>query len=807
MPKGRFFPRFDKGENEMKTTMKRLGALTLIAVMLAAFFLPGTAKAAITSTAGARYNIMLVIDGSGSLTSTNVGRTDPRGMRYELIAELLSILEDDGHNVGAIVFSGTQSKSNNPTDADMEKGIMLSTGLLSLDAAAPDGRDPKDYVEAKVIGAGVDGAQHGATDIGTALLMAQRQLQDMQAQNGLESVVFLFTDGVTAFYSNPPAVVRKSEENRDTATLEMSQNGIRLFGAFLNNGGKLDDSEMKRLVCAANGINESSMEFQYSYVEILDANSFNKASTNFLKFLGYIDPNYVDKRVTEDIHDTFVVPGMGVEEMNIRLYSPDGNDLPDLTVTITQPDGTVATNVSSRESRTFRVYKLVKPAPGQWTIDITVPKGNTLYYCYTPVVSLDIDALVQSDPLPQDLRVNMTPTFTCLLAKSGTAVTDPAAYSGYECTLEIRDVTDPDNPTTYDVQRNTAGSLIYSLPLDTYGNFEVRTVFTCGDIVVPSAPIVLDLTNRAPMVLSAADVDLTYGLFQPGSTQVDLSRYVHDDEDGANLRYSVANTTCDAGAIAITGSTMTLANSAIGDGTITVTATDSQGASATVTVNVETTGMTLWFLLGFLVILIIIGVIVLKLYIDKNNNRPDGELMVSFDMILNEKAYAMSLDLDVPGVGTTSKTNLYKLMQNALRNEDQQLLPGIFARDVVSFLIPYSNLLNEVTVAADIKAKKGKKHGAVSVKRGSKKTVLYNSSADFFLNNTSFTVEFKATEEETLDPFAQDPFAGTGGGSAKANPFDDLDSPFDTPAPAPKQKKSAKNPAPQTPDSGDFDLF
>lgn len=790
----------------MKLFVKRLGAWTLITAMLLVCILPGTAQAAISNTSGDRYNIMLVIDGSGSLTSGDK-RTDRDGMRYELISELLGILEDDGHYVGGIVFSSGKFYSPTPTDAEMEKSIMLNTGLLSLDDAAPDGRNPKDYVLAQIQEKGVNLDPTGGTDIGTALMVAQRQLQEMHAQNGLECVVFLFTDGITEFSGNPPAVVGKSHENRDNATREMSQNGIRLFSAFLNNNDRLDDSEMKRLVCAANGINESSMEFQYSYVEINTAKDINKASTNFLKFLGYIDPSYQDEIITQNVHDTFVVPGIGVEEMNIRLYSPYGEALPNLTVTITQPDGTVATNVANRISRTFRVYKIINPTPGQWTIDITVPENNMLYYCYTPVISLDVDALVESVPQPQDLRVNMSPTFTCMLAQGGTAVTDPAAYSDYNCTLEVKDVTDPGNAMTYDIQRSTAGSLSHTMLLDTYGTFEVRTVFTCGEIVVASDPIVLDLTNRAPVTLSNAEADLTYGLFQPGSTDVDLTQYVRDDEDGTNLQYTLANTTCSAGAITITGSTLTLENSSIGDGSIIITATDSQGASTALTVNVETTGMTIWFVLGLIVILIIIGVLVLNSYIKKNKNRPDGELVVSFDMILNDKAYAVSLDLDVPGVGTTSKTNLYKLMQNALRNEDQKILPGIFARDVVSYLIPFSNLLNEITVAADIKAKKGKKHGAVSVKRGSKKTVLYNSSADFFLNETSFTVEFKATEEDTPDPFAHDPFAGTGTGSSKANPFDDLDSPFQAPIAAPKQKTTSKTPQDQVPASGDFDLF
>lgn len=776
----------------MKNMTKRLVAVALLLCMLAAVFTPVSASASTSNTAGKRYNIMLVIDGSGSLTSKNAGYTDPRGMRYALIGELMGILEDDGHNIGGIVFSGTQSKKPNPTDAEMEEGIMLNTGLLSLDSLSPDGRTPKDYLEAEVRRVYVDTSKNGSTDIGTALMIAQEQLQQMKAKNGLESVVFLFTDGNTAFYNNPAGVIKKSVENRDNATLQMSQNGIRLFGAFLNNGGKLDDSEMKRLVCAANGISTTSPEFQYSYVEIEDASSIHDASTSFLKFLGYIDPNFIPNVSYNDIHDTFTVPGIGVEEMNIRLYSPYGDDLPALNVKITQPDGTVITGVPMKESRTFRVYKLIKPDPGLWQIDITVPAGNALAYVYTPVVSLYIDSLVESNPAPQNLFVNQSPDFTCLLSQAGTAITDPAAYYGYDCALQIKDVSNG-NTVSYDVLANTAGAFTQNVLLGTYGTFEVKTIFSCGEIVVPSSPITLDLTNRTPTGSWIPPQDLKYGLFQPKTTDLDLTQYVSDPEDGTNLAFSVNSATCDLSAITLQGGTLTMNNKGIGDSSITITATDSQGASATVTVNTKTTGVTIWYIIGLIVLLIIIAIIVFVSIRAKNSNLPDGNLSVSFDMLHEGKARKVSLDLSIPGVNTTSKTSLYKLLQDVLRNEDRQIASGsgIYARDVMAYLIPFSAGLSGITVFAAIKKQGKKKVGAIGVKQGKKSSVLYDSFADFFLSDASFTIEFKADPKDGPDPFGS-PFDGvpTGKGKGKPNPFDGMDDIFQTPVKDAPRKSS-----------------
>lgn len=761
----------------MKHKVKRLIVAVLLLCMMAAVFTPATARAA-TTTGGDRFNIMLVIDGSGSLTSPTAGNTDPKGMRYDLISSLMSILEADGHNIGAIVFSGTQKKT--ASDADMAEGIMLNTGLLSTDRPAPDGRPVKDYVEGEVRDIYVDNSRYGCTDIGTALKEAQEQLQQMQAQNGLQSVVFLFTDGNTAFYGNPPAVVEKSMENRDNATLAMSQNGIRLFGAFLNNGGHLDDSEMKRLVCAANGISATSPEFAYSYVEIRDADSALGITNSFLKFLGKIDPNWETKILYEDYHEEFIIPGMGVEEMNFSIYSPYGDDLPDMNVKITQPDGTVIDAVPINESRIFRVYKLVDPEPGLWMIDIHVPEGNRLAYAYTPVISLDIQAVTESRPAPADLCVNTTADFSCYLARNGSIVTDAAAYRGYECRLEIQNVGDG-SVDAYDVQVNTSGLFSQPVLLDTYGNFAARTIFSCGDIVVASDWVDLDLTNKAPEGSYPVHLDLKYGLFQPKSTDVDLTQYVSDPEDGSNLRFTIESATCDEDACDISGSTLTIDNKKMGDNFVVITATDSQGASCSQEVYVETTGVTIWYILALILLIIIIVIIVLMSIKAKNDNRPDGELSVSFDMTHDGRSSRISLDLAIPGVETTSKTNLYKLIQSALREEDRKIATGIYARDVVSFLIPFSKVLGAITVEAAIKTKGKKKHGAVSVRQGKKATVLYNSFADFFLNEVSFTVEFKANEDEQPDPFADDPFANPGGNRNRneaANPFGDMDDLF-----------------------------
>ena len=725
----------------MKNAAKRILALTLAMVLCAGFFAPITGRALNVNTDARRYNIMLVIDGSGSLISANAGSTDPYGMRYELIDELMGILEDDGHNVGAIVFSGTRSISRDPSDADMEQGIMLNTGLLSLDQAGPDGRNVKGYVANMVRQAGVDNRSGSCTDIGTALLVAQKALVEKQQENGLESMVFLFTDGNTAFSRVSTEVVNKSQANRDTAVREMLNNGIRLFGAFLNKNGNQSDAEMKDIVCGANGISRTSAEFAYSYCEIQDSDSVHAATTAFLKFLGMI-PDVPDQILTRSFTDEFMIPGVGVKEMVVRLFSPQGEDISFLKVQFTMPDGTIVEGVPTTSSRTYRIYKLINPDPGKWVLHVTVPEGNMIGYCYNPILSMDIGVQLQPSVDPADMLVNSSVDFTCLLTQSGNVVTDPAKYIGYDCVLEVRNL-DTDQVDSYTVPVTGKNIPVVTVPLDAYGNHEAQVTFTCGEeIVVSSAPISMNLYNRMPSV-NDVTMEFKCGLFQTPALEVDLAANASDPEDGQNLVFRVESATCREEGFRIVGDRLEITTGKIGDGDIVISATDTQGGSANLTVHVDSTNVTVYYVIALVTAILLIIAIVSIITIGRNKIKPMGDLTVSLELPRDGgRVTPITLNLAIPGTGTTSKTNLDKLLKDALRDEALKVAQGIYAPEVKDYVSTMSASLSQIVLTKTAKKKKNKKIGAVAVKQGSKKTVLFNSRADFYADNVCFTLEF-----------------------------------------------------------------
>ena len=749
----------------MRKLVKWFGtAAVLIVILGVVFFTPVSAQAMSTgnSNAAKRYNIMLVIDGSGSLISST--KTDPNGMRYELVDDLLGILEDDGHNIGAIVFSG--NNSSNTSDMAMEQGIRLNTGMLSLDEVAPNGSLPKDYIAEKIRNAGVDLTLNGKTDIGTAILVAERELQTAQAENGLEPLVFLFTDGCTEI--SHPGVLAKSEQNLNTATLEMSQNGIRLFGAFLNKNGGRDSSEISGIVCAANSISINSEQFLESYVEINDAASCHAAVNTLMKFLGYVDSRPAVP-VTGSITDTFTIPGIGVEEINIRLYSYNGENLPDMEVEITQPDGTVLSgvplNALCRSSRTVRVYKLSDPMCGTWKLKVTVPQDNTVAYVYAPVVSLFIDADMSVAPDIVDLHVNSNAAFTGALSQKGTVITDPLAYREYTCNLTITDLWDG-SVETYEISENN-GSFVQNLLLDKYGTFEAQIVFSCDMVNVPSEVQTIKLENRAPTA-KAAELELRSGLFQDKVTDVNLLDYVDDREDGKNLSIELATSDCDPEAFALDGGNLRIVNKLIGDAKLNFTVTDSQGASATLWVRIQCQNVTIWFVLAFIALAVLIIVIVCAALLERNRRKPEGDLSVEFALKFDGVEKPVALELQMPGRDASSKTNLRELLMRALEDDTGRVLPGITCGDVKAQLSQFNAMLDKISLSKTITHAGGKRRGGLCVKQGNKKFVMPDKKTlELYDGDFSVTLIYSEPEPDD-DLFDEDLDFGTRKPSRKA---------------------------------------
>ena len=728
----------------MRGRPKKLLALVLAVFLMAAIF-PLSAYADEDQESQAkRWNIMLVVDGSGSLFATDANK-----LRYDAIAAFLDIIQSDGNNVGAIVFSANPTAYD--SDEAMRRGIMLDTGLIPLDKSAPTGGDAKAYLVNAIRTAGVSVSRDGATDIGTALLVAQEHLSSMN--NGNDSAIFLFTDGETDL--NTDATRRKSGENLKTATSNMYDQGIKLCGVFLNKDGKSQSKEVRSIVCQANGISDSSLNLGDMYVEITDAASCADSTDKFMSMLGFSIPEGGPGFVIYDSADmSFRIPGVGVEEANIRLRTVDGVALPaGVDVTITAPDGTVYSGASAAAicstGKTYRVYKISNPMSGTWQIHIEVPEGNQVGISYTPVFSIYIGAKMNIEPAADKLHVNMSANVSGVLTRGDTEITDANAYKEYKCVFTLTDVSSGEK-TEHEIQMNGNGKFIDSIPLDTYGIFDAQIRFECDDVSAVSDIQTLDLTNRAPNGPSYLDAKVKYGLFQKKIYEIDLSDEFVDPEDGGNITLSVddAQSTCNTSAVSIDGLKLNIESKNISDqkkSYLYVDVSDTLGASSEISINITHKNMTLPIILAFigaavaifLIVLFITRVIIQRL---------DGECTLEFSC----KDKLVDCLLPLPGSECKRHTNLATMIaagRQELKEGCRQA--NVSIEDAESALQEFGDL-SKVKVSV-VNGKDGRKLVAKLRVCQSKAQVLYNSQMDVDSNGVKLTIGYYAKADGGAD--------------------------------------------------------
>ena len=635
-----------------------------------------------------QWNIMLLIDGSGSMDHTNKTPSDPLGLRYYAVANFLGTLNDDSVNVGAIVF--TANYSSDTSDKAMQSGIKCNTGLLPLADSANKDRI-MNQIDPAVAYCMQDAQNYNLrgdapqTDIGTALMEAYRTLE-AAPHDGRKSAIFLFTDGETEVNKD---IQSKSQQNRDNATQLIRDNGVVLCGVYLNNGQPTGNSnEVYTIVQQANGLSASDGRMRNLYMEIRDARDCIDATDMFLSALGY-EIKDESEPITSSVQKSFTVPGVGVLDATIRLYTLDGNPLPDgLNVRFQKPnqemiEGAAAnalcfswasSSADAMDPRNqklsqpiSRVYKLKNPDPGTWTVFVDVPEGNTVEIRYSPSFNVDIGAELESIPDPSKVHANMDVQLNAYLTQ-GARLTDPQSYNYYSCRLmyqidnnpvQILDMTDSKN-----------GYFTVTMPVSVYGTYKVWAEFTSEGVTsFRSQELTWDLSNLPPQIVQYPEhLTLTYGLFQPRETEVDLSPCAIDPEDGTNVTYVIGGGSCKTDAVrqvSTNGAQLVIDNKAVGSGHVLFKVYDTEGAGTPMSLDIKTRNMTPIFIGIMAAALLAIAAAVI-LTIRRINRPVDGRCTLNFHV----GDTPVSLDPAVPGTGDTKRsTDMLAIVNSVVRPE------------------------------------------------------------------------------------------------------------------------------------------
>jgi len=548
-----------------------------------------------------RYNVMFVVDASGSMRST-----DPDGYRFEAIKLFASLLANGGNYLGGVVFN-----------EDI---------LEVIDPAEMKSSSDKSEVTEAIENVNAN----GDTNIGLALDTAIDSLLD-DADPSLPSVILFLSDGNTDLPSE--SEIQESLDQKADAIQRARDNGIAMCSVCLNRDGSADISEMEQISSATGGL----------FIEVEDAEDLDDAFNAFYTFIygsSTIDCGEFTVPDNGVVETTFDVPGLGVEEVNIIVYGVPSESY------VIKPDGTV----SDVEVTTFgstTTLKVIDVEPGIWTLQVVGVPGAQIRI--NMVYNTDMDLRVDYPDFAirhyNDEQIVIRASLS-----SGGLISDSAdQLSSFTAELHLLDAYGEEidsYPMTTD-----GGSFVYSstLPNGTYrlyvtvdGNYISQSSEVVGPLVIVDAPRgqssesmeAEPIENDPPEPVE--DVyEYTYNIwpFAENKFQIDLNGLAEDDEDD-ELVYRIDSSSFMDGDYKYDedDGIITIKDFSLSKGAFTIAAYDSEGLSCEFEVIVISHNIGIMMLIGIgaaaLVALIIIGVIT---YILLNKRFMGACLVCAFD--------------------------------------------------------------------------------------------------------------------------------------------------------------------------------
>ena len=570
----------------MKTLLSH--AVPLLMVWSLLLCQPALATAqAISNQDLERFNVMLVIDGSGSLVYGS-DATDANGLRYDALDLFLALLTNSGNQVGAIVFD------------DDAQNYLLNTGLQPV-----SGKPDKLALSEQIRNAGT----RNDTDIGSALLTAVETLNAQSAQNGMESVIILFSDGRTDLGDNEEAY-NTSLENKETAITTAQAAGIPVYSICLNATPVADPAELQDISTRTSGdfVSVSSPEdltgaFESFYNLIFATSSSERVTSTFP----------ADGTLRFDID----VPTYGAEEVNIILDT-DGVG----QVQLNAPSGPLtAAEVEdfTMSGGDYDVIKLVDPEVGRWNLTLSgVPQDNVTI---NVIYNIDSTAVLSTADGNTDYGAGDTVTLQAQLYQGGAPISDSSVTSEYTVSLVLTNMADG-SVETVDMVPGSNGQFTYDFLEEDFNSYEVKADFHYSNLTIPSNVVHLNFGNTAPVVPDDQKLIEESVIVTPVTGRertFDLSSYFSDTQ-GDSLTYSISSSQLVDDTASLDGSVLTVNTAKSRSGDLVLRAADPQGAYSEMTIRFKVTNLTP-AIFGLIVAAIVAALIVAGLSIYRATHR------------------------------------------------------------------------------------------------------------------------------------------------------------------------------------------
>ena len=555
------------------------------------------------------YNMMLVVDGSGSLLEED--GTDVDGHRYEAIDLFMGILADVGNRVGAVVFNDQ---------------LTLNTGLLEI-----NGIEDKKDLSSKIKHTKVE----KNTDIGNALEAAVHELQTGNVNKNLPSCIVLLSDGKTDL--NSESAMEESLKKKADAVKKAKKAGIPIYGICLNANNSGNTDEVEKVSKATGG----------EFIEIQNSSDLEDA---FMDFYSIIYGENVDGLEKPDmigdkgyITKNFEIPDNGISEVNILVKCDDVSK----AITLIQPDGSTIAKEDLQDmvmsTKKCDVIKIVSPDSGKWTVRVDGTKGASIRVGF--VYNTDFSAKIECEEENlKDLPISSLITLKGFLMKNGKKITKDSYYEEYKGLLMIRN-TKTNELKTYNMQEK-GNHFVTKVKLDKEGSYTASIKLTSGRIVYTSQKTTIIVKNQAPTAKTNPIVKSFYRIpFVGKKIKINLNDYITDREKGSKgLTFKLGEYTYTDNHVSLEGNTLVVDTTGSKKGSIHIVATDADGKSSDIEFQVVSKGI-----FGFvaLFLLIVVGIFALFKQFKKKKAKevvcPLTITVESFDYDLNQSSNPLSI--------------------------------------------------------------------------------------------------------------------------------------------------------------------
>lgn len=548
------------------------------------------------------HNVMMVIDGSGSLVSKN-NPTDPDGLRYDAVDLFFALLTDSGNKVGAVVFD------------DNSNQYLLDTGLVSV-----SGKTEKLTLSKKIR----DSGTRNDTDIGSALLTAVERLE-AESDSTIPSEIILFSDGRTDLRKKDDRTqidqkaYSVSIANKDKAITRAQELGIPIYSVCLSASSVADPAELEEISKRTSGEfvkvdrpEDLALAFQQFYKLIFETPQSQETTYSFSD--------------SGNVNIPIDVPSVGAEEVNVILKM----DVP-YKASLSSPSGAKEQKFledATMSGGPYDVIKLVQPEAGRWTLRLNGASGDDVLV--NVLYNFDSEVVLQVKGDKTELAANDSVQVTAGLLRDGKAVNDPSVTKEYTAVL-FKENLSSGKKERIPMQANEKGQFTAEVFSEEVASYDLTAVLTYKNLKVTSNQLVLNYGNTAPEI-QGEELITEKVIVTPltgRSRAYDLNAYFNDKQGDA-IHYSIVSSQLVDGTTSLSEGdgvlTVDTAHSRSGD--LVVRATDAQGAFSDMTIHFKVTNLTLAIVLAIVLPILTLAAVMLLGWYRHNHKLFTGLLRV-----------------------------------------------------------------------------------------------------------------------------------------------------------------------------------